>query len=478
MTVGAPAPPRPAISGFDQHLERLLLARIRQRPQDTTPRAQLLQLYFDARREQDFLREAAAARALLKDALRSPEWRYIAELGQQLVPDSALFADTDPPAAPRPRRFGEDPHYRPLFDALAKEIAPLLADPAFIGELDRELIRFAGRPSPLQPLDRLSQRVGGARILIKREDLLPASPALTVAITGEALLARRLRRRRLITASPRGVKGALTAAVAARLGLQAMIFVDSREIADRQDAGLLHARLYGADVIAVDSARLLRHDLREAAAQAWARSPEHSFLVMGLEAGPPPYPALQRGLTAVAGREVRLQLRSFGHRPPRLLVARGGHTADALGLFPPFLGETVTRLVCVNPRADALGAIIDTGVRDAFDSRAPALTAAQRRMADALLEGLEYPSVEREHAWLAASGRVDYVDVEPSLTRRAIVDVARCEGLIPGLRTAQVLAWTLPMAAALPRDELVVLSWNENSDRDLWDIGRAFGMLS
>lgn len=476
MTVDAPA--RAVGSSLDQQLERLLLQRLQHRPQDARTRAQLLQLYFDARREEDFLREATVARALLKDSLRSPEWQLIAELGRRLLPDSNLFAGDAAPVAVQPRRFGEDEPYRTLFANLAREIAPLLADRAFIGELDRELIRFAGRPSPLQPLQRLSERLGGARILIKREDLLPASPALTMAITGEALLARRLGRRRLITASPRGIKGALTAAVAARLGLQAMIFVDSRDVAIRQDAALLHARLCGADVVTVDSARLPRHDLREAAAQAWARSPGQSFLVMGLEAGPPPYPALQRSLTAVAGREVRLQLRNFSHRPPRLLIARGGHTADALGLFPPFLSENATRLVCVNPRADALGMVPEDRQRDVFDPRTAALTAAQRRMADALLEGLEYPSVEREHAWLAAIGRVDYVQVEPSLTRRAIADIARCEGLIPGLRTAQALAWALSMASALPRDELVVLSWNEKSDRDLWDIGRAFGMLS
>ncbi|MDE2149608.1 MAG: pyridoxal-phosphate dependent enzyme [Gammaproteobacteria bacterium] len=469
-------PPPPGDTDLDRRVELMLLEQIRERPDDLKPRVRLLEFYSGAHLAQDFLREAKSLRDLLPDPQHSQEWLRIGRLGRQLAPESPLFQAPD--ATTPQRRFGEDERLQPLFEELVQRVVPVTRVAAFVAELDRELITFNSRPTALQPLPRLSRRNGGARLFLKREDLVADAGALLAAVTGEALLARHLGCKELVTALVHGPKSVVMATLAARLGLAASVFVDRRDTdAGRQTTNLLRIRLCGARVIETDSTRLPRGDVREAAAAHWAQAPQKRFLVMGLEAAPPPYPLLQRCFAAVAGRELRMQLRARTQAMPRLLVARGGHNADVIQLFPPFLDQPAVELVCVNPRTLSLQTARGDSTGDAFEAPAVEMGSSQHRVAEAILGGLEYPGVEREHAWLTASGRVRYVEtaaVEP--VREAITAIASSEGLVPALQTAQALAWTLQAARGLPNDAVAVLGWCERVDKDIWDLSRIPGI--
>lgn len=457
---------------LDREFERLLLDQVRKQPTEHKPRLQLLELYAGAGLAKDFAREAKALRDVLPDAAQSETWRRIAAMGRELTPDLPLFRDPD---APLPqRRFGEDERLRPLFEELAQRAAPVTAAADFIAELDREMITFHSRPTSLQPLPQLSQRNGGARLFLKREDLVTDAGALMAAVSGEILLARRLGCTELVTALVHGPKALLMSALAARLGLKASVFVDRRDVTSGRHRGnLLRMRLCGARLIETDSEHLPRGDVREAAADHWAQTPQQRFLVMGLEAAPTPYLELQRTLASVAGRELRLQLHTRLRKRPDLLVARGGHNADVIQLFPPFLDDPGVDLVCVRPRDLQTDSAPGAEPRDVFETPAVEMGAGRLRVTEAILGGLEYPSVDREHAWLASSGRVRYVEAgDADSVREAIRIIAATEGMVPALQSAQTLAWTLRAARSLPKEAVAVLGWCERVDKDIWDIGR------
>lgn len=369
------------------------------------------------------------------------------------------------------KRFGEDPEYQPLFRQLATDYQSLRLDPSYLAELDRELILSSGRPSSLFHARRLSEQLGGARIFIKREDLMPAGSTLMTAITGQALCARRLGRKCLVTASHNGHKGVVTAAIAARLGLDAVIYLDSSD-EHLNEANIFRMRLYGASVKIVKVTSQDGGDVRELALRHWLEQPGSSFLVMGLDDAPEPYRTLTMDAVAVVGREVRFQVRFAAKRSPDLLVARAGNNADALGFFSPFMQQSEPRLVCV----DCVGELQEQqtfGRENVYDPIRGELSSQQKRLAGAILDGLEYPSVDREQRALRQSGRIEYVNGSAPQALHAIQQLSRLEGLTPAVQTAQVLAWAAEAAAKLSPDQVVVINMVEQVDKDIWDIRRA-----
>jgi len=475
--------PPQASSAYHDHLEQSLLEQLRRDPQNLKARVELIELYFETDREREFLREAQALHDSLKGRLDSNEWRLVASIGRKFAPSSPLFFDTgglalspdsQPTPAARHRRLGESKEYAPLFENLAREYEKLRTGSAFLSEFDRELIRFAGRPSSLFHAQRLSERLGGAQIYVKREDLVPAGGRLLMAVIAQALFAKRLGKQHLVTASRDGQRGVITAAIAARLGLRATVYMDGHDL-HRQGTNVFRMWLTGAAVETItDRDRLPGGDIREAALRHWLRDPEHCLPVLGLDAAPAPYPELALDAVSAIGRECRLQVRGQAQRPPDVLVARAGNNADAIGFLHPFLNESAVRLVCVECTAWEEGA--GTVMTRQGEVVPVEMDESRRRRAEAILEGLEYPSVEREHRALKASGRVEYGRVTLEETKRAIQDFSRLEGIIPAIQTAQVIAWAAQAAMRLPKDRAVVVNMAERVDKDIWDIGKALGM--
>ena len=441
---------------------------LRRNPDDRVARIKLLELLYEQGDEHEFLREAALFRNGLNGHLDTPDWKAIQTIGLRLFPASPVFAVT--PAHERHRRVGEDAKMRPHFEALAKSYEQLRHDRSFLNDLDRELLFVARRPTPLLHARQLSAHFGGAQLYFKREDMAPAGTQLQIAVVAQALVAQRLGRTTLVTGTVYGQRGVLVAETAARLGLKAVVYMDQRQMAQER-ANVFRMWLTGADVRAVDSARLRNHDIREAAIQHWQGEPRESMLVMGLDHGPEPYPTITREAAAASGREIRRQLLQFSRLAPDLLVARGGNSADALGMFQPFIGDAKVRLVCVEGRTE-LPALVPAG----FGAAAPELSAHQERLSGAILADSEYPSAARERAWLKESGRVEYQRIDDDAVRETISLVSRLEGLIPAIETAHAVAWACRQSRTMKREESVVIALCERADKDILKIGRSMGV--
>lgn len=466
----------------DGDLEMLLRQALEREPARLDLRLKLLRIYFIAGKARDFLREAGLYRERLAGQPPSVEWQAITQMGRALAPDSPLFRPADDltvewvPQAAEPgkteksatiRRFGEDEAARELLREMADAYAKLRQEPRFIAELDLELTRV-GRPTPLYPARRLSEQNGGALICLKREDLAMAGTRLAIHVSGQALLARRMGKDCLVTGTLDGQKGVVMAAVAARLGLQARVFMEKEQM-QRQTANVMRMHLMGAQVEGKDTRFLRNGDIREAALAFWLENPRNSFLIMGLDAGPEPYPTLSLELSAVIGRECRRQTQALTRKSPALLVARGGDNADAIGFFEPFLAESGVRLACVEPASHEPS---HAGADSGQDIHRMQLSEHQHTRAKAILEGLEYPSVTREHKQLRATGRVEYVPGNLQAGLEMLDRLGRLEGMLPALETAQALAWACEAARPMAPDQMVLVMLSERVDKDIWDIER------
>ena len=465
-------------ASFYAEMEQLLRRQIEAQPDNQDLRVRLLELYWEAERETDFLREAQVFRNALRGNLDSPDWRLIASIGRALAPDSPLFNDAAADKTSSPpreyRRLGEREEDRRHFEALARDYQSLRGDPAFLAALDRELIELAGRPTSLFLAERLSAHVGGARIYCKREDFAVAGSHLLMAIVGQALAAKRMGRKTLVTGTVYGQKGVMTAAIAARLGMKAVIYMDGTDI-HAQAGNVFRMWLSGAMVESIDAKRLYSGDVREAAVRHWSREPDESFLVLGLDAAPEPYPSICQDAVASIGRECRRQVSTLSKRAPDVLVARGRNSSDAIGLFPPFI-DSQARLVCVDSNSSLVASSAANPEADVWNEPSAPLTEQQQRIAEAILEGLEYPSVAREHRWLRQTKRVEYVGIGMDQAKQAILDFSRLEGIVPAIQGAHSIAWACQAARTLKPEQVVVVFLSERSDKDIWDIGKALGI--
>jgi len=470
------------LQDFRDGLEKLLRAKLRAHPGLVQVRLRLLELYFEARRADEFLRLAQEHHKTLLNAANSRQWQRVASMGRMLLPSEPLFCvhDADsiefigitdaPQDKPKRRRFGDEARFAPLFEQLGRDYEAVRSDPRFLAELEMLLMGVATRrPTPLTHARELSHHLGGAQIWLKREDLAGEHPHLTVAVAGQALLARRLGRSSIVTATDDGRRGVIAATMAARLHLKVVVYMDSTR-AERAAAQVTVMKLLGAEVRCVRAIDCPNRDVREAALAHWAQQPADTLLVTGLDAAPRPYPVMTSDLTSVIGRECRRQ--SSGRGLPSLVVTRGSSTSDALGLVPAFLGDPEVRLACVEPEPEP--EIQARDAPDPFNQIGMAMTNSERKIAGGILDRLEYPSVAREHGLLKASGRVDYVQVSRKATRQALTELARLEGIVAPVGTACAIAYACEQARTLKPEQTVLVLMAEPLENGIWDIQRLF----
>lgn len=476
-------------SAFYEDLEGLLIGEIQKTPEALEIRMKLAELYSQTHRVTDFVEHARKTLALIRDPKKSEEWRRISSMGRLLQANEPLFNESNDDAidyaaaesadkTPAFNRIGDEPRFKKPLQDLTAAYEEIRKDARFLADFDNEMIQSMGYPSPLEPAKRLTEYMGGAQIYLKREDIGSRLSHINSAIIGQALLAKRMGKKTLVAASGSGQSGVLVASVAARLGMSATIYMNMEQM-QIQRSNVFRMWLCGADVREVDPKGHAGTDVRKAAFDHWARSADDTFMVMGLDAGPHPYPMMMMEFTSFVGRECRRQIYARSKKAPDLIVTRSGENADAIGLFPSFLKATKTRLVSVGA-ADSFetaeAAATQSRNPNVYNLRLQPLTMNEQQRAARILEGLDYPRVAREHAWLKASGRIEYVEATSILAKKAINDLSRCEGIIPAIETAYALGWACQAAAKMAKDEVVVVFLGENVEKNIWEIGRAMNV--
>ncbi|TBW11001.1 tryptophan synthase subunit beta [Azotobacter chroococcum subsp. isscasi] len=362
----------------------------------------------------------------------------------------------------------------PLINSLAAEYEKAKNDPAFLEELAYFQRDYIGRASPLYFAERLTEHFGGAKIFLKREDLNHTGAHKINNCIGQILLARRMGKRRIIAETGAGMHGVATATVAARFGLQCVIYMGTTDI-DRQQANVFRMKLLGAEVIPVTAGTGTLKDAMNEALRDWVTNVETTFYLIGTAAGPHPYPAMVRDFQSVIGNEVRAQILEKEGRLPDSLVACIGGGSNAIGLFHPFLDDASVQIVGV----EAAGHGLDTGKHAAsMAGGAPGVLHGNRTFllqdedgqitdAHSISAGLDYPGVGPEHAWLHEIKRVEYVPITDHEALQAFHHCCRLEGIIPALESSHALAEAFKRAPTLPKDHLMVINLSGRGDKDM-----------
>ncbi len=385
-------------------------------------------------------------------------------------------------------RFG---HYGGRF--VAETLMPLIleleqayetakGDPEFAAELKAWLKDYAGRPTPLYHAERLSEQLGGARIYFKRDELTHTGAHKINNTIGQILLARRMGKRRIIAETGAGQHGVATATVAARCGLECVVYMGARDI-ERQRPNVFRMRLLGAEVRPVTSGSATLKDAMNEALRDWVTNVGSTFYIIGSVAGPHPYPAMVRDFQCVIGDEVREQITAREGRLPDTLVACVGGGSNAMGLFHPFLDEPGVRMIGVE--AEGLG--IETGQHAAsmtagrpgvlHGSRSYLLQDDDGQVVEphSISAGLDYPGVGPEHSWLKDMGRVEYVPIKDDEALAAFRLCAELEGILPALEPAHALAHVAKIAGELPKHHLIVMNLCGRGDKDIFTVADAMG---
>ena len=347
-------------------------------------------------------------------------------------------------------------------------------DPDFLAELDADLRDFVGRPSPLYLASRWSDRLGGARIYLKREDLNHTGAHKVNNTVGQAMLARRMGKRRVIAETGAGQHGVATATVAARYGMPCVVYMGAEDI-QRQTVNVYRMKLLGAEVVPVTSGSRTLKDALNEAMRDWVTNVDDTFYIIGTVAGPHPYPAMVRDFQAVIGREARQQCLERTGRLPDALVACVGGGSNAIGLFHPFLDDAGVALYGVEAGGDGLAtgrhaAPLAAGRPGVLHGNRTYLmedAAGQIMETHSISAGLDYPGVGPEHAWLKDIGRATYVSVTDEEALAAFHDLTRTEGIIPALESAHALAYAARLAPTLGRDRVVVVNLSGRGDKDI-----------
>jgi tryptophan synthase beta chain len=362
----------------------------------------------------------------------------------------------------------------PALQELERAYEEARKDPAFQEELGRYNRHYGGRETPLYFARRLTERCGGARIYLKREDLCHGGAHKFNNVMGQALLARRMGKERIIAETGAGQHGTATAMAAAVLGLRAEIYMGRKDMA-RQRMNVFRMRLMGAEVHEVTNGSMLLKDAINEALRDWAGSVEHTHYLLGTVAGPHPYPSMVRDFQSIIGKEIKRQLRDAEGRTPDLLVACVGGGSNAIGTFHPFLEDDNVRLL----GAEAAGEGLETGHHSASLTKGEVgvlqgcksyLLQDEHGMikeAHSLAPGLDYPGVGPEHSLLKDLGRAEYVGVTDAEALEAFVTLSRVEGIIPALESAHAVCAGMREASRMQKDEIVVITVSGRGDKDL-----------
>ena len=379
-------------------------------------------------------------------------------------------------------RFVAETLIEPL-EELTRAYGKYLQDEDFLAEFDRDLKTFVGRPSPLYHARRWSGKLAGAQIYLKREDLNHTGAHKVNNTVGQALLAKRMGKSRIIAETGAGQHGVATATVAARLGLECVVYMGVEDIR-RQAVNVFRMKLLGAVVEEVTSGSQTLKDAMNEAMRDWVSNVDDTFYIIGTVAGPHPYPVLVRDLQSIIGRETRQQCLEATGRLPDALVACVGGGSNAIGLFHPFLEDASVRLIGVE--AGGLG--LSTGRHAApLSAGKPGVLHGNRTylMEDengqiqpthSISAGLDYPGVGPEHAWLKDSGRVEYVAVNDAEAVAAFHDLTRTEGIMPALESSHALAHVMKIAGQLGSEETIIINLSGRGDKDIETIATMEGI--
>ncbi|NEX18477.1 MAG: tryptophan synthase subunit beta [Halochromatium sp.] len=366
---------------------------------------------------------------------------------------------------------------------LRQAYARYLGDPDFLRELDADLRDYVGRPSPVYHAERWSRELGGAQLFLKREDLNHTGAHKVNNTIGQALLARRMGKTRIIAETGAGQHGVASATVAARLGLECVVYMGEVDVA-RQEANVYRMRLLGAEVVAVKSGTRTLKDALNEAMRDWVTNVDNTFYIIGTVAGPHPYPAMVRDFQSVIGREARGQMIEQTGRLPDVVMACVGGGSNAIGLFYPFIEDPEVAMIGVEAAGDGLetgrhAAPLCAGEPGVLHGNRTYLMEdanGQIRETHSVSAGLDYPGVGPEHAWLKDSGRASYVAVTDDEALAAFHGLTRTEGIIPALETSHALAQASKLAPTMRKDQSILINLSGRGDKDMQTVARLEGL--
>jgi tryptophan synthase beta chain len=366
---------------------------------------------------------------------------------------------------------------------LREAYAKYKSDAEFQAELAYELKHFVGRPSPVYHAKRWSDKLGGAQIWLKREDLNHTGAHKINNAVGQALLAQRMGKRRIIAETGAGQHGVATATVCARYGMECVVYMGAEDI-ERQKINVFRMTLLGARVVPVTCGSKTLKDALNEAMRDWVTNVDDTFYIIGTVAGPHPYPMLVRDFQAVIGEEARQQMQEENGRLPDALVACIGGGSNAMGLFYPFLADEAVALYGV----EGGGHGIESGEHAApLCAGKPGVLHGNRTylMEDAngqiiethsISAGLDYPGVGPEHAWLKDVGRANYVSATDDEALAAFHDLTRTEGIIPALESSHALAYAAKLAPTMGKDQTILVNLSGRGDKDIHTVATLEGI--
>jgi tryptophan synthase beta chain len=356
-------------------------------------------------------------------------------------------------------------------------------DPEFLREFEYELKHFVGRPSPIYHAQRMSREQGGAQIYLKREDLNHTGAHKINNVIGQAMLARRMGKPRVIAETGAGQHGVATATICARYGLECVVYMGSNDVA-RQSPNVYRMNLLGARVVPVESGSKTLKDALNEAMRDWVTNVENTFYIIGTVAGPHPYPMMVRDFQSVIGNECIEQMPELAGRQPDVVVACVGGGSNAMGIFHPYIPYEKTRLIGV----EAAGEGLDSGKHSASLQRgSPGVLHGNRTYilqdpngqiieTHSVSAGLDYPGVGPEHAWLKDTGRAEYVGVTDKEALDAFHYLCRTEGIIPALESSHAIAYAMKLAKTMKADQSILVNLSGRGDKDIGTVADLAGV--
>jgi tryptophan synthase beta chain len=368
-------------------------------------------------------------------------------------------------------------------DELKEAYAIAQRDPQFVAEFEYDLKHYVGRPSPLYHAKRWSELLGGAQIYLKREDLNHTGAHKINNCIGQAMLARRMGKPRVIAETGAGQHGVATATVAARYGMECVVYMGSEDI-KRQAANVYRMKLLGATVVPVESGSKTLKDALNEAMRDWVTNVSNTFYIIGTVAGPHPYPMMVRDFQTVIGKEAIFQMQEQCARQPDAVIACVGGGSNAMGIFHPYIPVEGVRLIGV----EATGEGIETGRHSAsLTAGRPGVLHGNRTYllqdddgqiieTHSISAGLDYPGVGPEHAWLKDSGRAEYVGITDAEALAAFHNLCRLEGIIPALESSHAVAYAAKLAPTLPKDKILLVNLSGRGDKDMHTVAEKSGI--
>ncbi|MDR4652456.1 MAG: tryptophan synthase subunit beta [Nitrosomonas sp.] len=368
-------------------------------------------------------------------------------------------------------------------DVLREQYEYYRNDTAFQEEFAYELKHYVGRPSPIYHAKRWSEQLGGAQILLKREDLNHTGAHKVNNTIGQALLARRMGKTRVIAETGAGQHGVASATVAARYGMQCVVYMGAEDVR-RQATNVYRMKLLGAEVIPVESGSRTLKDALNEAMRDWVTHVEDTFYIIGTVAGPHPYPMMVRDFQTVIGKEARIQmLEEYGRQPDALIACVGGGS-NAIGLFYPYIDDDAVKMIGV----EAAGRGLETGQHAATLTKGrPGVLHGNRTYliqddsgqiieTHSISAGLDYPGVGPEHAWLKDIHRAEYVGITDDEALEAFHALCRYEGIMPALESSHALAYAAKYAPTLAKDKLLLVNLSGRGDKDMATVAQLSGI--